>query len=102
MENLAKLLTRLHEASVHFVLIGGLAAVRYGTSYVTYDVDICVPLEAANFKRIAAAVADLHPRFRQRKDLPFELTDELLGRLKNLYLSTNLGALDCLGEVAGV
>jgi hypothetical protein len=102
MENLGKLLKTLHEAEVEFVLIGGLAAVRYGTSYVTYDLDVCVPLDSANFKRIATAIADLHPRFRQRKDLPFELSDELLAQLKNLYLTTDLGSLDCLGEVAGI
>jgi hypothetical protein len=102
MENLAKLLTRLHDAKIQFVLIGGLAAVRYGTSYVTYDVDICVPLDPSNFQGTAAAIADLHPRFRQRKDLPFELTDELVAGLKNLDLLTDFGALDCLGEVAGV
>ena len=30
------------------------------------------------------------------------MTDELCSRLKNMYLSTDLGILDCLGEVAGV
>jgi hypothetical protein len=34
--------------------------------------------------------------------MPFELTDELCGRLKNIYLTTDLGILDCLSEVAGV
>jgi hypothetical protein len=34
--------------------------------------------------------------------LPLELTDELCHRLKNMYLNTDLGILDCLGEVAGV
>jgi hypothetical protein len=34
--------------------------------------------------------------------LPFELTDELCSSLKNLYLETDLGKLDCLGEVNGV
>jgi hypothetical protein len=34
--------------------------------------------------------------------LPLELTDELCVRLKNIYLNTDLGVLDCLGEVAGI
>jgi hypothetical protein len=34
--------------------------------------------------------------------LPLELTSELCSRLKNLYLQTDLGKLDVLGEVAGV
>ena len=34
--------------------------------------------------------------------LPLELTEGLCARLKNLYLQTDLGTLDCLAEVAGV
>ena len=34
--------------------------------------------------------------------LPLELTDELCTRLKNLYLATDLGILDCLSEVGGI
>lgn len=101
MENLSEILRRLHDAQVKFVLIGGMAAVRHGADYVTIDVDICVPLEADNFRRIERAIADLHPRFRLRKDLPFQLPD-MLGDLKNLYLLTDLGPLDCLGEVKAV
>lgn len=33
---------------------------------------------------------------------PLELTAELCTRLKNLYLETDLGILDCLSEVAGL
>jgi hypothetical protein len=48
-------------------------------------------------------VKDLNPHHRLTANkLPLELTDELCGRLKNLYLSTDLGILDCLSEVAGV
>ena len=34
--------------------------------------------------------------------LPLVLTDELCARLKNLHLETDLGVIDCLGEVLGV
>jgi hypothetical protein len=34
--------------------------------------------------------------------LPLELNDENIARLKNLYLQTDLGQLDCLSEVKGV
>jgi hypothetical protein len=102
MENLAEIVRRLHAADVKFVVIGGLAAVRHGASYVTYDVDICVPLEAENFRKIERAINDIHPRFRLRRDLPFQLTEEMLVNLKNLYLVTDLGPLDCLGEVKDI
>jgi len=102
MHSLTEILRRLFVAEVQFVLIGGLAAVKHGTSYLTYDVDICVPLDNENFKRIERALQGVNPRFRQRKDIPFELTDDRLSGLKNLYLATDLGPLDCLGEVIAV
>ena len=34
--------------------------------------------------------------------LPFEISEELASRLKNLYLQTDLGTLDCLSEVKGI
>ena len=102
MDSLAQILQRLNAGGVQFVLIGGLAAVKHGTCYVTYDVDICVPADPQNFLKIGAAVKDLHPRFRQRRDLPFELTPERLSGLKNLYLITDIGPLDCLSEVAAI
>jgi hypothetical protein len=34
--------------------------------------------------------------------LPLEETRSSFGSLKNVYLQTDLGKLDCLGEVAGV
>src|SRR5678815_4407202 len=100
MEKLAEILRRLYDAKVEFVLIGGLAAVQHGTSYSTYDVDVCVPLSRENVRRIERAIRDINPRFRHRRDLPFSLTDEMLPNLKNLYIQTDLGPLDCLGEVA--
>jgi hypothetical protein len=72
-------------------------------TYVTVDVDICARFSYENLKRLEHAVHDLHPRHRLAANrLPLELTEELCGRLKNLYLKTDLGVLDCLGEVAGI
>lgn len=34
--------------------------------------------------------------------VPFELNQELAERLHNLYLQTDLGSLDCLGNVTGL
>jgi hypothetical protein len=46
---------------------------------------------------------DLNPHHRLTANkLPLKLTEELCGRLKNLYLETDLGILDCLGEVKAV
>ncbi len=97
------LLARLNQHQVDFVIVGGVACVLHGASYVTYDLDICIRLAADNFYRIQAAVVDLHPYHRLTpQKLPLELTDELCTRLKNMYLQSDLGTLDCLGEILGL
>jgi hypothetical protein len=103
MEQLTEILRRLHDARVEFCLIGGLASRHYGVTLVTEDVDVCARFTIENLRRIESAVRDLHPRHRLTANrLPLELTDELCGRLKNLYLKTDIGILDCLSEVAGL
>ena len=97
------LLTRLLAQGVEFIVIGGFCGILHGVSLVTKDLDICCRFSAANLRRVEAAVKDLHPFHRLAANkLPLELTDELCGRLKNLYLQTDLGKLDCLSEVLAV
>ena len=102
MQNLSELVRRLIAAEVEFVLVGGFAAVAHGVTLVTRDVDICCRFTAANLMRIQEAFADLHPVHRSRPDLPLDLTPEQCASLKNLYLRTDLGVVDCLGEVLGL
>src|SRR5690348_5377236 len=95
------LLTRLKQHNVEFVIIGGVCGVFHGIAYLTFDLDVCCQFSLGNLRRIEAAVKDLHPFHRLAANkLPLELTDELATRLKNLYLQTDLGKLDCLSEVA--
>jgi hypothetical protein len=65
-------------------------------------VDICCRFSEANLIRTQKAFADLHPAHRSRPDLPLELTPEQCASLKILYLKTDLGVVDCLGEILGV
>jgi hypothetical protein len=102
MQNLSELTRRLIAAEVEFVLVGGFAAAAHGVTLVTRDVDICRRFSEPNLMRIQKAFADLHPTHRRRTDLPLQLTPELCASLKNLYLKTDLGAVDCLGEVLGI
>ncbi len=102
MQNLAELTKRLIDAQVEFVLVGGFAAIAHGVLRSTRDVDICCRFSEKNLMRIQKALTDLHPTYRPRTDLPLELTPELCASLKNLYLKTDLGILDCLGEIKGV
>ncbi len=102
MQNLTELARRLVDARVDFVLVGGFAAATYGVTLLTRDVDICCRFDEPNVRRIQTALADLHPAYRSRPDLPFDLTADQCARLKNLYLRTDLGPLDCLGKILGV
>jgi hypothetical protein len=102
MQNLSELTRRLIESQVEFVLVGGFAAVAHGVALVTRDVDICCRFSETNLMRIQKAFADLHPVHRSRPDMPLELTPTQCAGLKNLYLKTDLGVVDCLGAVLGV
>lgn len=102
MQNLSELLGRLIGSQVEFVLVGGFAATAHGVTLVTRDIDICCRLSPPNWMRIQKALANLHPVHRSRPDLPLDLTTEQCAGLKNLYLKTDLGAVDCLGEILGV
>jgi hypothetical protein len=103
MEQLTEILRRLHDHKVEFSLIGGLASRHYGVTLVTEVVDVCARFTPENLRRIESAFKAFHPRHRLTANkLPLELTDELCRGLKNIYLTTDLGILDCLSEVAGV
>ena len=102
-QNDQALLTRLRQNGVEFVIIGGVCCVYYGVPIATFGLDICCPFEEQTLYRIQAAVRDLHPYHRLAANkLALELSADLCSRLKNLYLQTDLGKLDCLGEVAGI
>ena len=102
-QNDEALLLRLKTNKVEFVIIGGVCAVLHGVSMMTFDLDICCRFNFENLNRLEMAVRDLHPHHRLTPNkIPLELSEELASRLKNLYLQTDLGKLDCLGEVAGV
>lgn len=102
MQNLSELVRRLIISDVEFVLVGGFAAVAYGATLVTRDVDICCRFTPTNLMRIQEAFADLHPVHRPRTDLPLRLTPEQSASLKNLYIKTDLGNMDCRSEILGV
>ena len=103
MADLTDIIERLAKAEVDFVLVGGLAAVTHGSSMATQDIDICCSLAPDNLLRIQSALEDLNPVHRMTTNLiPLKLTEENCKSLKNLYLETDWGQLDCLGEILGL
>jgi hypothetical protein len=102
-QNDQALLTRLNDSGLEFVVIGGVCVVFHGAPLATFDLDICCPFGEENVRRIESALRDLHPVHRLTANkLPMEMTRSSFGELKNVYLQTDLGKLDCLSEVAGV
>lgn len=98
-----RLLPRLIDEKIEFVLVGGFAAVLHGVVVVTQDVDVCLNFSRDNVAQLAAALSDLHPVDRLTPgQLGLEINDTNSSSLKNLYLKTDWGVLDCLGEVAGI
>ncbi len=103
MEQLSQILERLNRGGVEYVLVGGLAGVFHGVPLVTRDVDICMPFTEANLQRLEVALAGLHPVHRQTpQQLPFSVAEDFPRGLKNVSLRTDLGVLDCSGEIKGV
>jgi predicted nucleotidyltransferase len=103
MENFSQLLRRLTDAGIEFVIIGGYAAITYGSSYLTRDVDICALLTEDNVARIRRALADWNPRHRLTTQRLSFLQHPPPGlTLNNLHLQTDMGVIDILTSVLGV
>jgi hypothetical protein len=95
-----RLLTR-HE--VEFIIIGGVAVSAHGSAYLTYDLDLAYARTRDNLKRLADALAPQHPRPRDfPADLPFVWSEQTIKQGTNFTLTTDLGNIDLLGEVAGL
>lgn len=100
--SLTDIVLRLVDASVDFILVGGLAAVAQGATMSTFDVDIVHSRTEDNLDRLLDALIGLDACYRGRpggERLPPERT-ALAGPGHSL-LMTSLGPLDVLGEIEG-
>lgn len=97
------LLRRFHEREVEFVIVGGYASMMLGCDLLTQDLDLCVRLGGTNLGRLYDAIEDLHPRYRMHPARPaLSRETATADSIKNLYLLTDLGMVDCLGSIAGI
>ena len=102
-QNDQALLMRLKDSGLEFVVIGGLCVVYHGVPIATFDLDICCPFGEENVRKIESAVKDLNTVHRLKANkLPLDEPRSSFKDLKNIYLQTNFGKLDCLSEVAGI
>lgn len=97
-----KLLPLLVNGGVKFILIGGVAGNVLGSARLTFDLDIVYNWSKANFEGISQLLKPFSPYLRGAPPgLPFVLDVATLRNCLNFTLTTRLGNLDLLGEVAG-
>jgi hypothetical protein len=101
--NLEATLRALYNESVQCVLVGDAAMALHGSSMTNMDVDFCYEHSRPNTDRLARAVAPFHARLRNAPvGLPFRFDAETIIRGLNFTLSTDLGDVDFVAEVAGL
>ena len=98
------LLRTLDKHGVRFVLIGALAARLHGFPRLTADADITPATDAANIKRLALALENLHAKVYTEsvpEGLDFDCSPARLLRSKMWNLVTDAGRLDIAFKPAG-
>ena len=103
MVKLQEVLILLARNEVDFVNVGVVAATLHGSAYATFDLDLVYSREPPNVARLANALAPCHPELREAPaELPFVWDAATLRNGLNFTLTTDLGDLDLLGELAGI
>jgi predicted nucleotidyltransferase len=96
------ILRTLNEHEVRYVLIGGLAAIMWGSDYITRDVDVCYDRHNENLKALVRALRSLEAHLRGWPDGVPEFIDERSFRLGDtMTFVTKFGDFDCLGTPSG-
>ncbi len=98
------LFAALNEASVDYVVVGGLAANLRGSQRVTKDIDIVYSTEPTNLRKLCAVINAIEPRIivlGQPEGSRLTLTPQHLKRYPLLQLSTKFGEVDLLSAIAG-
>jgi len=93
----------LSDAQLEFVIIGGFSAILHGSAHVTLDLNIVYSRNQENLKRLAAALAPLHPRpDGLPASLPFVWDETTLANGTLFTLTSDLGRIDLMAEVSGL
>ena len=91
----------LVRARADFIVIGGVAATIHGSARATYDVDLLYSRNEENIQRLANSLAPYKPYLREASPgLPFAWDAKTIRNGLNFTLTTDLGDIDLLGDVA--
>lgn len=110
-----RLLRALDEHEVHYVLVGGIAAIFHRWSGTTADADLVPAADAANLNRLGRTLhslnavvwadpnrTDLFPNGKPPEADDFGYTAEGLGRHGVWHLTSDAGLIDVVFEIDGV
>jgi hypothetical protein len=87
---------------VRYVLIGGLAGIAQGATFVTQDIDICYARDKENLQRLADAMREAHAYLRDSDpSLPFAVDARAIRNGDTFTLTTDVGWIDIIGTPAG-
>jgi len=100
--NFSELLPLLLRHEVHFIVVGGGAAIAHGSARLTSDVDVLYARDPENIHNLAVALQGHQPYLRGAPPgLPFRWDEETIKAGLNFTLTTRAGDLDLLGEITG-
>jgi hypothetical protein len=90
-----RLLGCLTGHGVDYVVVGGIAAVLWGSPRNTFDLDVCPSTDPGNLEALAKALAELEINLRGiDEDVPFSPDARTLANVETLTLDTIAGPLD--------
>ena len=103
MQEFKRLLDRLTDAGLDFVIIGGYAALTHGSALITRELDVCAVLTPENVALLRRALAEWNPKHRMTpQKVSFVDHPQPDVELKTLYLQTDAGIVDESTSVLGV
>lgn len=89
-------------SGIECVIVGGLAGTIHGSARLTQDVDFVYARTPANIDRLVDALRPHAPYPRGAPPgLPFDWSGATIERGLNFTLTTAIGDIDLLGEIAG-
>jgi hypothetical protein len=92
-----QLLGCLTRRGVEYVVVGGIAAVLWGSPRNTFDLDVSPATDRGNLEALARALVELEARLRGiEEDVPFSPDARTLAQVEILTLDTTAGPLDLL------
>src|SRR5437667_12798993 len=103
MQETRQQLELLAKYKIDYIIVGGVAAALHGSSFVTYDLDVCYSRKTDNLERLSQPLMSVHAKLRGAPaGLPFTQDAESVREGLNFTFDTDLGPLDLLREVLGV